>query len=318
MNTKRIRNTAIAGVGVLSALTLSACGAADTSPNRSANKVILAEPSWVGAQANAAVVKKLMEDELDVQVDAKTMDEPVAFDALHSGKADAILEDWHGVPKKEKKYVEDKKTVVSGGDLGVKGHIGWFVPKYYADKNPEIKDYKNLNKFADDFKTSESGGKGHFMGAAPSYSQHDKGLIKNFGLNFKHVPTGSEAAHLEEIQRLYDAKKPFLTYWWEPQWMNNEVEMVEVELPKHTPGCETPESQAKCGYEHNQLEKFMNRDFAESGSEASKFLKKFNWTTKDQNQVAKMIAGDGMKPEEAAAEWIKDNKSTWQKWLPKD
>lgn len=318
MNSKRIRNTAIAGVGVLGALALTAgCGAADTQSSGT-DKVVLAEPSWVGASANAAVVSKLMADEMDVKVDVQQMDEPVAFDALDSGKADAILEDWHGVPKKQKKYVEDKKTVVSGGDLGVVGHIGWFVPKYYADKHPDVTDYKNLNKHYKDFKTSESGDLGHFMGAAPSYSQHDKGLIKNFGLKFKHVPSGTEAAQLKEMQRLYKAKKPFLAYWWEPQWMNNDIEMVEVKLPKYTPGCEVPEEKAKCGYETNQLEKFLNKDFSENGGSAAEFLKNFKWSTEDQNEVAQMIAGDGMKPEKAADKWIKENKSTWEKWIPED
>jgi glycine betaine/proline transport system substrate-binding protein len=318
MKKRQIRTTLVAGIGIVGALSLSACGAADTSSGGGKDdKVVLAEPSWVGAQANAAVVKKLMEDELDVQVEAKQMDEPVAFDALDSGKADAILEDWHGVPKKQKKYVEEKKTVVSGGDLGVVGHIGWFVPKYYADKHPDVLDYKNLNKYYKDFRTSESGDKGHFIGAAPSYSQHDKGLIKNFGLKFKHIPSGAEAAQLKEIQRLYDAKKPFLTYWWEPQWMNNKIDMVEVKLPKHTPGCEIPESKAECGYETNQLEKFLNKDFADGNSEAAQFIKNFKWTTKDQNEVAGDIAGKKMKPEDAAEKWIKANKSTWEKWIPK-
>lgn len=319
MKNKQIRNTVIAGIGILGALTLTAgCGKADTSSGGgSGDKVVLAEPSWVGAQANAAVVKKLLEDELDVKVEAKQMDEPVAFDALNSGKASAILEDWHGVPKKEKKYVDEKKTVVSGGDLGVVGHIGWFVPKYYADKNPDIKEWKNLNKHAKDFRTSESGDKGHFIGAAPSYSQHDKELIKNLKLDYKHVPSGAEAAQLKEIQRLYDAKKPFLTYWWEPQWMNNKIDMVEINLPKYTPGCEEPAAKAKCGYETNQLEKFLNADFAKGNSDAAKFIKKFKWTTKDQNEVAGNIAGKKMKPEDAAEKWIKANKSTWEKWMPK-
>ena len=318
MNTKRIRTTALAGVGILGVLAAGTGCAADTNAGGDDKKVVLAEPSWVGATANAAVVKKLLEDELDVKVEAKQMDEPVAFDALNSGKADAILEDWHGVPKKQKKYVEDKKTVVSGGDLGVVGHIGWFVPKYYADKHPDIvKDYKNLNKHYKDFKTSESGDLGQFIGAAPSYSQHDKELIKNLGMKFKHIPSGAEAAQLKELKRLYDAKKPFLTYWWQPQWMNEQIEMTEVKLPKHTPGCEIPASKAKCGYETNQLEKFMNKDFADGDSDAAKFIKNFKWTTKDQNKVAGMIAGKKMDPEDAAEAWIKDNKSTWEKWIPK-
>jgi glycine betaine/proline transport system substrate-binding protein len=30
-----------------------------------------------------------------------------------------------------------------------------------------------------------------------------------------------------------------------------------------------------------------------------------------------MIAGKKMEPEDAAEAWIKDNKSTWEKWIPK-
>ncbi|MGP3982029.1 ABC transporter substrate-binding protein [Streptomyces sp. KR80] len=308
----------VAGAGVLGMVALSACGAAKTDAGADgAKEVTFAVPSWVGAQANVAVAAKLLEDELDVTVNQKQMDEPVAFDALNSGKADAIMEDWAGVPDKEKLYVEQKKTVVKGGDLGVEGHIGWYVPKYYADKHPEVLDYKNLNKLKDDFKTSESGDKGQFLGAAPSYTSYDKELIANHKLDFKVLPSGAEAAQLKEIQRLYQAKKPFLTYWWQPQWMNAQIKMVEVKLPEYTEGCNEPKEQTKCGYETLMLQKYLNADFAKDGGAAAELVKNFEWTTEDQNEVAKMIAGDDMSPEDAAAKWIAENKSTWEKWLPK-
>ncbi|UGY93237.1 glycine betaine ABC transporter substrate-binding protein [Streptomyces gobiensis] len=320
MNSKLIRTSLIAGTGVLGMIALSACGAADTGAGgdgKGAKKVTIAVPSWVGAQANAAVAAQLLEDELGVRVKQEQMDESVAFNALNSGKADAILEDWGGAPEKVKRYVDDKKTVVKGGGLGVTGHIGWFVPKYYADKNPEVLDYKNLNDFKDDFKTSESGGKGQFIGAAPSYTSYDKYLIKNHKLDYKILPTGSEAAQLKEIQRLYKAEKPFLTYWWDPQWMNSEIDMVEVKLPEYTEGCNEPKEKTECGYDTLMLQKYFNADFAKDGGDAAEFLKNFEWETEDQNEVAKMIKGDGMSPKNAAAKWIKDNEDTWKKWLPK-
>lgn len=316
-HTQRIRTTVLAGAAVAGMLGMSACAAETNSGGGGGtDKVTIAQPSWVGAQANAAVAAKLLEDELGLDVDVQQLDEPAAFDALHSGKADAILEDWGGVPKKEKLYVEDKGTVVNGGDLGVEGHIGWFVPKYYADKHPEVKNWKGLKDLWKDFRTSESGGKGQFLGAAPSYTTHDKELIKNLGLNFKIVPTGSEAAALKEIKRLYEAKKPFIGYWWQPQWMNAEIDMVEVELPPYEEGC-LEKKPVKCGYDTLMLQKYFNADFAKDGGEAAEFLKNFEWTTEDQNRVAQMIAGEGMDPEDAAAKWIKNNKSTWEKWLPK-
>jgi glycine betaine/proline transport system substrate-binding protein len=316
--TKRIRTTVLAGVGVLGVLSLSACAAETGASGGDTDTVTLAQPSWIGAKANIAVAAKLLEDEMGMDVEVKSMDEPAAFDALHSGSADALLEDWGGVKEKEELYVEEKKTVVPGGDLGVEGHIGWFVPKYYAEKHPEVKNWKGLKKNWKDFRTSESGGKGQFLGAAPSYTTHDKELIKSLGLNFKIVPTGSEAAELKEIKRLYDAKKPFVGYWWQPQWMNAEIEMVEVELPPYEEGC-LDEKPIKCGYDTLMLKKYFSDDFAENGGAAAEFLRNFKWSTAEQNEVAQMMApqGGNMEGEEAAAEWIKDNESIWKKWLPK-
>lgn len=317
--TTRMRSSLIAGVGVLGMVALSACGAADTGSSGSgSSKVTLATPSWVGAEANTAVAAKLLKDELDVDATIKKMDESIAFDALNSGQADAILEDWGGAADRVDRYVEKNKTVVRGGGVGVEGHIGWFVPKYFADKNPEVLDYKNLNDFVDDFKTAESGDKGQFIGAAPSYTSYDKELIKNHKFDYQILPTGSEAAQLKEIQRLYKSKKPFLTYWWDPQWMNADIDMVEVKLPPYKDGCNKPKAKTECGYDTLMLQKYFNAKFAEEGSPAAEFLSNFEWTTDDQNEVAKMIAGDKMKPEQAATKWIEDNEDTWKKWIPAD
>ncbi|MGK5450140.1 ABC transporter substrate-binding protein [Streptomyces radiopugnans] len=318
-NSRRVRTILAAGSAVLGMAALSACGAADTSASASSgggDTVTIAVPSWVGAEANAAVAKHILEEELDVEVKLQQMDEPVAWDALDSGKVDAILEDWGGVPKKEKRYIEERKTVVEAGDLGVTGHIGWFVPKYFADENPDVTDWKNLNKYADELKTTESGGKGQLLEGSPSYTTNDDAIIKNLDLDLKTVYAGSEAAQITQIKKYVKEKKPFLTYWWTPQWLNAEIDFVEVKLPEYTEGCDADPEKVACAYPETPLQKYLNADFAKDGGDAAQFLKNFNWSTEQQNQVAKWIAGDGMSAEDAAAKWLKENKSTWEKWLP--
>lgn len=315
---KRTRTSVLAALGVASMVALSACGAADTKSSGSSDEVTITVPSWVGARANAEVAKVLLEDEVGVKkVDLQQLDEPIAWDALNNGKADAILEDWDGQPKKQKLYIDQKKTVVKGGDLGVTGHIGWFVPKYYADKHPEVLNYKNLNKFAKDFKSNRSGGKGEFIGAAPSYTTYDEFLIKNHKLNFKIKDTGNEAAQIKEIQRKYAAKEPFISYWWEPLWANADMDLVEVKLPPFKEGCNEPETKTKCGYANTPLQKYFNADFAKDGGDAAEFLKNFKWTTEEQNEVAMSIAKDKMSGEAAAKKWVKENKDVWESWIPK-
>ncbi|MFC9685354.1 ABC transporter substrate-binding protein [Streptomyces sp. NPDC056948] len=316
----RVRTTAvIAAVSSLALLT--GCGAADMTKQSSpfanaqgAKSVTLSVQSWVGAQANVAVAQYLLENELGYRVDTVQVDEVPAWDALSQGRVDALLEDW-GHPEQEQRYVKDKKTIVPGGGLGVTGHIGWFVPTYFAKKHPDITNWKNLNKYADQFRTPESGSKGQLMDGSPSYVTNDKALVKNLKLDYQVVFAGSEAAQITQMRQFAKEKKPFLTYWYSPQWLFRKVPMTEVKLPAYKEGCDADLEKVACAYPHTPLQKYLNADFAKNGGKAAAFLKKFKWTTEDQNEVSLLIADKKLTPEEAAKKWVDSHKSTWKKWL---
>jgi glycine betaine/proline transport system substrate-binding protein len=110
-------------------------------------------------------------------------------------------------------------------------------------------------------------------------------------------------------------KKPFLTYWYSPQWLFKKVPMTEVKLPPYKEGCDAVPEKVACAYPHTPLQKYLNADFAKSGGKAAAFLKKFKWTTEDQNEVSLMIADQKMTPQDAAKKWVDSHKSTWKKWL---
>ncbi|MEU7025943.1 ABC transporter substrate-binding protein [Streptomyces sp. NPDC046275] len=316
----RTRLAALAAAVALTALT--GCGAADmtrqASPYAAAEgsrTVTLSVQSWVGAQANVAVAAYLLEHELGYRVDTVQIDEVPAWDALSQGRVDAILEDW-GHPDQEKRYIDDKGTIARGGDLGVTGHIGWFVPTYFAERHPDVTDWRNLNKYADAFRTAESGGKGQLMDGSPSYVTNDKALVDNLGLDYQVVFAGSEAAQITQIKRFAKERKPFLTYWYKPQWLFEKVPMTEVRLPAYKEGCDADPAKVACAYPHTPLQKFLNARFAEDGGDAAAFLKRFRWTTGMQNDVALMIAEQKLSPQEAAGRWVKEHESTWRAWLP--
>ncbi|MER8154806.1 ABC transporter substrate-binding protein [Streptomyces sp. NPDC094472] len=316
----------MAAAGIAAVFTATGCGAADMTKQSSpyanvggAKSVTLSVQSWVGAQSNVAVAQYLLEHELGYRVDTVQVDEIPAWDALSQGRVDAILEDW-GHPEQEQRYVKDKKLIVPGGGLGVTGHIGWWVPKYFADKHPDVLNWKNLNKYAKTFKTAESGGKGQLLDGSPSYVTNDKALVKNLKLNYQIVFSGSEAAQITQIKQFAKGKKPFLTYWYEPQWLFNQVPMVEVKLPKYTDECanegtKDPES-IDCAYPTTPLQKYLNADFAKQGGKASAFLKKFHWTKQDQNEVSELIASKGMSAQDAAKKWVEAHPDVWKKWMP--
>ncbi|MFD7919139.1 ABC transporter substrate-binding protein [Streptomyces sp. NPDC059740] len=320
--------TVVAAVSLASALTLSlsSCGKADmtkqTSPFAAAGgsrSVTLSFGSWVGANANVGVAKYLLEHELGYHVDTTQVDEIPAWDALSQGRIDAILEDW-GHPEQEKQYIDEKKTVTDGGTNGVTGHIGWFVPTYWAKAHPDVLDWHNLDKYAGELKTSESGGKGQLLDGSPAYVTNDKALVKNLHLDYHVVFAGSEAAQITQIQQYAKQKKPFLTYWYEPQWLFKQVPMTEVKLPKYTDACakkgEKDPQSIDCAYPKTPVKKYFNAQFAKGNSDAAKFLKKFRWSNDDQNEVSELIASKGLTPDEAAEKWVHAHPEVWKKWLP--
>ncbi|GAB1337379.1 ABC transporter substrate-binding protein [Streptomyces sp. E-15] len=317
----RFRTTLTVAAGASALALLTGCGAADMTKQaspfanaRGARTVTLSVQSWVGAQSDAAVAQYILEHKLGYRVDTVQVDEVPAWDALSQGRVDALLEDW-GHPEQEKRYVEDKKTVTRGGGLGVTGHIGWFVPTYLAKRHPDITDWRNLDKYAPLFRTAESGGKGQLMDGSPSYVTNDKALVKNLGLDYQVVFAGSEAAQITQIKQFAKERKPFLTYWYSPQWLFEKVPMTEVRLPPYKEGCDADAAKVACAYPHTPLRKYLNADFAKSGGEAAAFLKRFRWTTEDQNEVSLLIAERKLSPQEAAKKWVDSHPDVWKRWL---
>ncbi|MFD8412103.1 ABC transporter substrate-binding protein [Streptomyces sp. NPDC059650] len=317
------RRTAVTAAAAAAGLLLATgCGAADMTAQASpyaaaqgAKSVTLSVQSWVGAQANTAVAGYLLEHELGYRVDTVQVDEVPAWDALSQGRIDALLEDW-GHPEQEKRYVKDKKTVVSGGENGLTGHIGWFVPEYFAQEHPDVTDWKNLDRYADRMRTPESRGKGQLLDGSPSYVTNDKALVKNLGLDYEVVFAGSEAAQITQIKQFAKERKPFLTYWYVPQWLFETVPMTEVKLPEHEEGCDADPEKVACAYPHTPLKKYLNARFAENGGQAAEFLKRFRWTAEDQNEVALLIAERKLSPQAAARTWVERHEDVWRPWIP--
>ena len=301
-------------------LVLSACGGGDIkeadggSGKKCDETVNMAINPWVGFEASAHVVGRTIEQELGCKVDYKDLKEEVAWQGF--GKTvDVVIEDW-GHPDLEKKYIEGAKTAVDAGPQGNVGQIGWYVPPWMAEKYPDITDYRNLNKYADMFKTTESGDKGQLLDGDPSFVTNDEALVKNNKLNFKVVYAGSEAALITSFRQAEKQKKPMLGYFYAPQWFLSEVELVKVDLPKYTEGCDADRDKIKCDYPETELKKIASKKFMDSGSDASKVVESFKWTNDDQNVVAKYIAEDKMSADDAADKWIKDNPDKVKAWLP--
>ncbi|MFD0435035.1 ABC transporter substrate-binding protein [Streptomyces chartreusis] len=274
----------------------------------------LAVSPWVGYEANAAVIAHVAEKELGCKVVQKDLKAEIGWQGFESGEVDAIVENW-GHDDLKKKYITDQKTAVNLGPSGNKGIIGWYIPPWIAKKYPDITDWRNLDKYAAKFKTSESGSKGQLLDGDPSYQTNDEALVKNLKLDFKVVYAGSETALLQAFRDAEKNKKWVIGYFYEPQWLFSQVPLVHIDLPEHTAGCDADPAKVDCDYPVFDLDKIVSTSFAKSGSPAYDLVKNFTWTNDDQNTVAKYIALDKMTPEAAAKKWVEAHPDKVKAWL---
>jgi glycine betaine/proline transport system substrate-binding protein len=298
------------------ALALAGCGGASSTAGSASPKTVkLAINPWVGYEANAAVLAYLLENELHYTVDKKNLKEEIAWQGFGTGEVDAIVENW-GHDDLKKTYIEDKKVAVEAGPTGNKGVIGWYVPQWMAEQYPDITDGKNLNKYADLFKTSESGGKGQLLDGDPSFVTNDVALVANLKLDYKVVFSGSEAAIIKAAQQATAQKKPLLFYFYEPQWLFAKQKYARVKLPAYTAGCDADPKKVACDYPDYTLDKIVSKKFADTGGDAYQLIQKFQWTNEDQNLVADSITNQGLSADQAAEKWVKDHEATWKAWIP--
>ncbi|MBX9398406.1 ABC transporter substrate-binding protein [Streptomyces sp. TRM72054] len=319
----RVGAAGIAGVAVLG-LTLTACGGAKIGDSSSeaggsgssgtCGTFNLAVNPWVGYEANAAVLAYVAENDLGCKVVQKDLKEEIAWQGFGTGEVDAVVENW-GHDDLKKKYITDQKTAVDAGPTGNEGLIGWYVPPWLAKEHPDITDWENLDKYAAEFETSESGGKGQLLDGDPSFVTNDEALVKNLKLDFKVVYAGSETALIQAFRKAEKDKEWMIGYFYEPQWFMSEVPLVKVKLPEYKEGCDVDAEKVACDYPVYKLDKIVSKKFAESGSPAYDLVKNFNWTNDDQNTVAKYIAVDKMAPEAAAKKWVEANRAKVDAWL---
>lgn len=300
----------------------AACGGAKVGDDSSASSgssgkcgtFNLAVNPWVGYEADAAVVAYVAEKDLGCKVVKKNLVETVSWQGFSTGVVDAVLENW-GHDDLVKKYITDQKVAQDAGPTGNQGVIGWYVPPWLAKAHPDILDWNNLNKYASQFKTSESGSKGQLLDGDPSYVTNDAALVANLKLNYKVVQGGSETALITSFRQAEAQKKWLLAYFYSPQWFLNEVPLVKINLPKYTTGCDADAKKVACDYPAYTLNKIISTKFATSGSPAATLVKNFKWTNEDQNAVAKSIAVDKLSDEAAAKKWVDANPDKVKAWL---
>jgi glycine betaine/proline transport system substrate-binding protein len=284
--------------------------------------IVLAVNPWTGSAVNAQVAKVVLEAQLGTPVEILEIDENATWVGLDDGSIDAVLEVWpSGHSADYETYVTGKQSVVDLGPLGPSAKIGWYVPSFVVEEHPELATWEGFKdpELAGLFATAESGDLGQFLMGDPSYVTYDEQIIANLELPLKYVVAGSEAGLITSIQNAVAEKTPLLLQFWQPHWLQSQVELTEVKLPEVTQECLDSAAAADgtyaCDYPVDELYKAASAQLEEKNPAAFTFLANMQLTTDQQNEIAAMIDSDGMAPDAAAKAWVDANADIVTAWL---
>lgn len=313
------RRAVVASLVASAALVLTGCGSVnDAAPSDTASASDcgtwgIAMHAWNGYTASAQVVAEVARAQ-GCTINQTTLEEAgVTYDAMEAGSTDVVIEDWGGGRWQE--WV-DRGAIEEVGPNGNIGKIGMFVAPWMVEKYPDITDSKNLNKYADLFKTADSGGKGAWYEGPPGYTTVGEKMIAANKLNFKAISTGSEAALIDVLTKAEANKTPALAYWWEPSTLFVKIpglDKARVNFPV-SDWTDAAKASGLTDYPETPLVKLATTKLMNSGSIFATIVKNFSWTNADQNSVAADIEG-GMDPAAAAQKWIDANADTVAGWL---
>lgn len=127
-------------------------------------------------------------------------------------------------------------------------------------------------------------------------------VMKLYGLDNWQLVEGSDAAMTAALTRAYEQKQPIIITGWTPHWMFKKLDLKYLQDPKNGFG------------RAEQIHTIVRKGLKQDHPAAYRFLDAFQWEPADMEAVMVHIL-DGKKPEEAAAEWVKNNEDKVGKWV---
>ncbi|WP_306010649.1 glycine betaine ABC transporter substrate-binding protein [Paenibacillus sp. FSL H8-0548] len=287
MNFKKM-STIVAAIMIIALI--AGCS---SSGNAGKKKITLAYVAWDSELASTHVVKEVLEQKLDYQVELMQVDAGPMWAGISDGSADAMVAAW--LPSTHASYVS--KYNGKYDDLGpnLEGTKTGLVVPAYMDINSIDQLNDAVGDTVDHTIIGIEPGAGLMMATdkvMDEYNLRDKWTLLE----------SSSAAMTQQLQKAYANKEPIIVTGWTPHWMFAKMDLKYLEDPKNVYG----------GAEqiHTMARKNLNTDLPE----AYAFLDKFNWTPDDMAEVMIQIQ-DGATPEAAAKAWVEANAEKVDTWI---
>ncbi len=304
--------SAIVSMSMMSSTASADCG-----------EVTMTEMDWASSQVVTAVAKFIMEQGYGCKVTTVPSATETAITSLvETGTPDVVTELWINATPAYDKLEAEGKVKTATRVLSDGGVEGWWIPKYVADKHPELKTVQdainNPELVGGVFHNCPDGWvcKKFNDNVAKALNMKEKMEIFNHG--------GSETL-AASIASAYADKKPWFGYYWAPTAILGKYPMVKLSLGPHKPDvyqcntkgdeCDTP---GVTDFATAKVITAVTTDMAQKNPAIFELMQKLSFTNAQLGEILAWKEDNKASSEEAAAHFLKKYKSVWANWLNDD
>jgi len=283
-------------------------------------QVSISEMNWASATVVTAVSKFLIQEGYGCEVTkVPSATVPVVTSLAETGEPDIATELWLNGAQSLPGLIKSGKLIELGRVLSDGGIEGWYVPRYLAEKHPELKTIAgvlaNPELVDNRFHQCPAG-----WGCAIANASIAKAFeIEKNGVEiFQH---GSGETLATSIAAAYTDKKPWFGYYWEPTAVLGKYNMVRVDLGPVRPEVHKCNADAECEkvgksqFPASPVATVVTADFAKREPEIVELMKKVSFTNKQMGEILAWKQDNRASADEAAVYFIQNYKSIWSNWI---
>jgi len=296
-------------------------------------EVTIAEMNWASAGVAAHVDKIILEAGYGCDVTLVTGDTMPTFTSMNEkGEPDVAPEMWVNTAREVlEKAVAEGRLLQLAPILSDGGVEGWWIPKFIADANPEIKTVQQALEHPELFPAPEDPSKGAVINCPAGWSCQisTANLYRALGAKekgFELIDTGSAAGLDGSIASAFEKKIGWLGYYWAPTAILGKYEMVKLSFGVAHDKAEWDSctAVADCAapkvnpYPVSDVFTVVTQSFAEKNPIAIDYFKTRQWDNQTVGQVLAWMDDNQAPNEDAAKHFLATFPDLWMSWVGPD
>lgn len=248
---------------------------------------------------------------------------PAVTSLSENGEPDIVTEMWtNGGGEAYKKLVEQGRVKELTAVLEPGGVEGWWIPTYLADAHPELKTIEGV------LANPELVG-GRFNNCPEGWGCRilNDNLSRALGVEESGIEVfdhGSGETLAASIAAAYDAQEPWFGYYWAPTKVMGKYNMTKVELGPVDPEAhhrnQTKDRDAPeiSDFPPSPVWTVVTNEFEAEHPELAALMSNVKFTADEMSTILAWQDENNASAEEAAVNFLINNKSVWADWLNDD